>query len=257
MVDIGIVIHLLFRELKQMLYNMEPDDQIIDDASEQMNQTTDGRPPNALPVGANEPTIITLPISLSQLMQGFDIDRSNHMNIGHGMDMNSTHHSLEEQITHQSFNEPTPYKQICSHEFVDSLSVQTTTPDMVEQGITCGICLEDLRVDERVVELPCKDKHYFHIKKDECGGIYPWLQENHTCPMCRYEFPSEEKELIESDTPGPEHEHGVPSPTITEPRILPDPDTLTQQLFTMVTNALQEEEDRMLQEVLYLSLQAP
>ena len=48
---------------------------------------------------------------------------------------------------------------------------------------------------DEVVELPCIDKHYFHIKREGCDGIYPWLKNNATCPMCRHEFPSQEKRI--------------------------------------------------------------
>ena len=42
----------------------------------------------------------------------------------------------------------------------------------------------------------------FHNKVgDDCLGIMPWLEENNTCPVCRYEFPSEPE-------PEPEPEPG-------------------------------------------------
>ena len=110
---------------------------------------------------------------------------------------------------------------------------------------TCSLCLEQLELGEDIIELPCKDKHYFHIKKDNeegiiCGGIYPWLKENSTCPMCRYEFPSEEKKVEESET-----EREPIRPII-----------LTRdRLFNMMNQVIQDEEERMLQEVLYQSMQ--
>ena len=66
---------------------------------------------------------------------------------------------------------------------------------MIEKKITCGVCLDELKEGEDVLELPCKDKHYFHIKNEVCDGIYPWLKDNNTCPLCRHEFPSDEKEI--------------------------------------------------------------
>ena len=41
-----------------------------------------------------------------------------------------------------------------------------------------------------------------HIKNENCEGIIPWLSQNNTCPMCRFEFPTppipQEEEIVES-----------------------------------------------------------
>ena len=37
--------------------------------------------------------------------------------------------------------------------------------------ITCGVCLDELKEGEDVLELPCKDKHYCNIKNEVCDGI--------------------------------------------------------------------------------------
>ena len=84
---------------------------------------------------------------------------------------------------------------------------------MVQNKITCGICLDELQLGEDVIELPCKDKHYFHIKNNDCDGIYPWLKENNTRPLCRTQFPSIEKK-IETNSESDE----IPLPA---PRIIP------------------------------------
>ena len=192
---------------------IEPD--IIND-DERPNQRT------------TEPIILPIPVSLSQLMGlSFMNTPTDHEN------------SLEEQIQQQSFHEQNKYKQVCTKDFINSLSVQKVNSDMVNRGLTCGICLEELKEGQDVVELPCADKHYFHIKTGECGGIYPWLKENNSCPMCRFEFPSEEKE--------------IEPPEITEPiEDIPLPRPIN--LMNIINHAIQEQEDRMLQETILESL---
>ena len=146
---------------------------------------------------------------------------------------------LEQSVTNQSFHEGPKYKNVSSKDFINSLSVQKVNQDMVDKKITCGICLDELILGEGVIELPCKDKHYFHIKKEGCDGIYPWLQENNTCPLCRHEFESEEKEVIEEAEP---------------PEVRPLMMPTLQNLRSMVHQAIDEEEERFLQEALYESL---
>ena len=142
---------------------------------------------------------------------------------------------------------------MCSKDFINSLSVQKVTDEMVQQNLTCGVCLEDLKVSEDIIELPCKghdnkgndkgsdnkDNHYFHIKNDGCDGIYPWLKNNNTCPLCRHEFPSEEKEIV----PDAEPNH-------VEQMVRP---VRPVNLMELVNQALQDEEERMLQETIMAS----
>ena len=198
-----------------------------------------------------EPIILPLPISISQLMSGMVLgaDLGTGIGIGAGANigsnfMNINHsNNLEERIQHQSFHERNRYKKVCDTEFINSLSVQKTTHEMVEQNITCGICLEALKLGEDIIELPCQDKHYFHIKHEGCPGIYPWLKENNTCPMCRHEFPSVEKEIEESD------------PTLSESTPLRPIRRLRPiNLMNIINSAIEEQEDRMLQEAIYQSM---
>lgn len=55
-------------------------------------------------------------------------------------------------------------------------------------GIGCAICKDEIVVaEEKVTRLPCK--HYYH---KEC--IVPWLGIRNTCPVCRYELPTDDLE---------------------------------------------------------------
>jgi hypothetical protein len=45
----------------------------------------------------------------------------------------------------------------------------------------CSICVEDFRLGEEAVQLPCK-----HIYHEAC--ITSWFERNSNCPICRREF---------------------------------------------------------------------
>ncbi|MCL7029609.1 hypothetical protein MKW94_021460 [Papaver nudicaule] len=48
---------------------------------------------------------------------------------------------------------------------------------------TCVICMEKFEAGTLVTYMPCT--HIFH---EYC--LIPWLQENHSCPLCRFEIQS-------------------------------------------------------------------
>ncbi|EXC17857.1 E3 ubiquitin-protein ligase RING1-like protein [Morus notabilis] len=48
----------------------------------------------------------------------------------------------------------------------------------------CVICMEELTIGSHVTCLPCS--HIFHG-----GCILEWLNDNHTCPLCRFKLPSQ------------------------------------------------------------------
>lgn len=62
-----------------------------------------------------------------------------------------------------------------------------------EKCITCSICLENYKDDDKIRVLPCK--HGFH---PDC--IDPWLEQyNYKCPLCRNETSGEKKAVTDDD----------------------------------------------------------
>ena len=56
-----------------------------------------------------------------------------------------------------------------------------------EGELSCGICQEDVKIGQMVVELP-QCHHRFHAKESEClenASVFNWLRENCVCPMCK------------------------------------------------------------------------
>ncbi|KAF8719428.1 hypothetical protein HU200_024141 [Digitaria exilis] len=54
----------------------------------------------------------------------------------------------------------------------------------VEEVVSCSVCLDDLELGSEVKQMPCE--HKFH---SPC--ILPWLELHSSCPVCRFELPSE------------------------------------------------------------------
>lgn len=59
----------------------------------------------------------------------------------------------------------------------------------VDLNLACSICRDDFTVGSEAVKLPCK--HYYHA---DC--LKPWLERNHTCPLCRHPLPTEQKPAL-------------------------------------------------------------
>uniref|UniRef100_A0ACD5T9Z9 Uncharacterized protein n=1 Tax=Avena sativa TaxID=4498 RepID=A0ACD5T9Z9_AVESA len=61
----------------------------------------------------------------------------------------------------------------------------------IEEAVSCSVCLDDLELGSQAKQLPCE--HKFH---SSC--ILPWLELHSSCPVCRFELPSDEtKDLSE------------------------------------------------------------
>ncbi|KAL2487666.1 RING/U-box superfamily protein [Forsythia ovata] len=58
----------------------------------------------------------------------------------------------------------------------------------IEETLQCSVCLDDFEIGAEAKEMPCK--HKFHS-----GCILPWLELHSSCPVCRYQLPSDESKL--------------------------------------------------------------
>ncbi|VVB17533.1 unnamed protein product [Arabis nemorensis] len=79
-------------------------------------------------------------------------------------------------------------KPPASKSFIKNLKVSPLTKEDVMENddpMCCAVCKEEMNVGKEVAELPCRHKYH-----SEC--IVPWLGIRNTCPVCRFELPSEE-----------------------------------------------------------------
>ncbi|XP_051114717.1 uncharacterized protein LOC127240212 [Andrographis paniculata] len=71
---------------------------------------------------------------------------------------------------------------------VENLRVMVLTKDELgENGdseVVCAVCKDEGVVGEKATRLPCS-----HLYHKDC--ILPWLQIRNTCPVCRYELPTD------------------------------------------------------------------
>ncbi|PON38436.1 43kDa postsynaptic protein [Parasponia andersonii] len=75
--------------------------------------------------------------------------------------------------------------------FVNSLPrVVITEEHEKHDGLTCAICKDLLGIGTVVNRLPCN-----HLYHPSC--ILPWLSSRNSCPLCRYELPTDDKEYEE------------------------------------------------------------
>ncbi|XP_047334984.1 E3 ubiquitin-protein ligase Praja-2-like [Impatiens glandulifera] len=63
--------------------------------------------------------------------------------------------------------------------------VVLTVEELQKENLNCAVCKDGIVVDEKVTMLPCN--HHYHF---EC--IVPWLNVRNTCPLCRYELPTDD-----------------------------------------------------------------
>lgn len=83
-------------------------------------------------------------------------------------------------------NDPSQYgSPPANKEAVDALP----TVQIVE-AVSCSVCLDDLELGSQAKQMPCE--HKFH---SPC--ILPWLELHSSCPVCRFELPSEETEDLD------------------------------------------------------------
>ncbi|XP_060527033.1 E3 ubiquitin-protein ligase RNF181 [Cylas formicarius] len=65
-------------------------------------------------------------------------------------------------------------------------AIEALEQEVIEtSGIQCPVCLKEHSIGEAVKKLPCA--HKYHA---EC--ILPWLAKTNSCPLCRYELPTDD-----------------------------------------------------------------
>lgn len=154
--------------------------------SESDNSRNDARPPRDREIRDGERVILINPFNQTIIVQGsYDSNSSDSQNqpfgslgdyfVGPGLDL---------LLQHLAENDPNRYgTPPAQKEAVEAMPSVT-----VEETSQCSVCLEDFEIGAEAKEMPCK--HRFHV-----GCILPWLELHSSCPVCRYQLPSDESKL--------------------------------------------------------------
>lgn len=84
-------------------------------------------------------------------------------------------------LQHLLENDPNRYGSLPAQKEV----VKALPTVAIDQDLQCAVCLEEFVMGNEAKEMPCK--HKFH---GEC--IMPWLELHSSCPICRYQLPSDD-----------------------------------------------------------------
>lgn len=69
---------------------------------------------------------------------------------------------------------------------IDNLQMVVLSQEDVEKKNTlCAVCKDEISLEEQAKQLPCS-----HLYHGDC--ILPWLRIRNTCPVCRYELPTDD-----------------------------------------------------------------
>ncbi|XP_078178303.1 E3 ubiquitin-protein ligase RING1-like [Carex rostrata] len=98
---------------------------------------------------------------------------------------------LEQLIQQLAENDPNRYgSPPTAKSAIAALPDVTITPDHLKTDsaslVQCSVCMENFEAGIGAKQLPCK--HLFH---KDC--ILPWLELHSSCPVCRYELPTDEE----------------------------------------------------------------
>ncbi|XP_076953355.1 E3 ubiquitin-protein ligase RING1-like [Bidens hawaiensis] len=94
---------------------------------------------------------------------------------------------LEQLIQQLAENDPNRYgTPPASKSAVQSLLDVKITKELMESDYSdCAVCKDSFELDEVAKQLPCK-----HLYHPDC--ILPWLELHNSCPVCRFELPTDD-----------------------------------------------------------------
>ncbi|KAG2603632.1 hypothetical protein PVAP13_4NG000500 [Panicum virgatum] len=122
---------------------------------------------------------------------------------------------LEQLIQQLAENDPNRYgTPPAAKSAVAALPDVAVSADMMQAdgGAQCAVCMDDFHLGSAAKQLPCK--HVFH---KDC--ILPWLDLHSSCPVCRFELPTDDPDYNHqraSSAPAPAP---APAPAASSPRV--------------------------------------
>ncbi|RCV42400.1 hypothetical protein SETIT_9G213500v2 [Setaria italica] len=112
---------------------------------------------------------------------------------------------LEQLIEQLAENDPNRYgTPPAAKSALSSLPDVVVTDAMVAaaEGAECAVCKEDFSPGEVAKQMPCK-----HIYHNDC--IVPWLELHNSCPICRFELPTDDPDYEGRKASNPQPPVGI------------------------------------------------
>lgn len=105
---------------------------------------------------------------------------------------------LEQLIQHLAENDPNRYgTPPASKSAIEGLpNISVTEELLASDSSQCAVCKDTFELRESAKQMPCK-----HIYHSDC--ILPWLELHNSCPVCRYELPTDDPDY-EQRVQGPQ-----------------------------------------------------
>ena len=101
---------------------------------------------------------------------------------------------MENIINQIMMNDPNKYgNPPASKDSIKKLEKCIVTNEQLKNfGVenSCAVCKDEFEIGQELLLMPCK--HYFH---NDC--LLPWLNERNSCPVCRYELPTDDSDYEE------------------------------------------------------------
>ncbi|XP_060185227.1 E3 ubiquitin-protein ligase RING1-like isoform X1 [Lycium barbarum] len=96
---------------------------------------------------------------------------------------------FEELIQHLAENDPNRYgTPPASKRAVEGLPNVKVDEELLRSELAqCAVCKDDFELGLDVKQMPCK-----HVYHEDC--ILPWLELHNSCPVCRYELPTDDQD---------------------------------------------------------------
>ncbi|KAG5005470.1 hypothetical protein GLYMA_10G285300v4 [Glycine max] len=94
---------------------------------------------------------------------------------------------LEQFIQQLADNDPNRYgTPPAAKDAVENLPTVTVDDDLLNSELNqCAVCQDEFEKGSKVTQMPCK--HAYH---GDC--LIPWLRLHNSCPVCRYELPTDD-----------------------------------------------------------------
>ncbi|KAK4751030.1 hypothetical protein SAY87_004512 [Trapa incisa] len=128
---------------------------------------------------------------------------------------------LEQLIQQLAENDPNRYgTPPASKSAVENLPMIKISKELLSSDMSqCVVCMDTFELGEEAKQMPCK-----HIYHNDC--ILPWLELHNSCPICRYELPTDDPDYVH-----PVHNQAAPRapPSQGHPEAMNEPDSPNPQ----------------------------